>query len=345
MLERGVLLGEDAVLRLAYGLVGALAEIHRVGLVHRDLTPVNVLLTDNSLRLHDFGVARAVDRDVSLVVGDAEFMSPEQVSGQAVTPASDVFSLGAVLHLAATGRSPFAADTRSDTLAQVVRARPALSGSLPARLQQLLAACLAKDPGQRPSVDQVLAMIGPVPPGSWPSLALAMIGEQRAEIGRLVASAHDDAPTTLLAPVVVAAAPPPRPPRRRPPKEDEDERWRPDKWAIGSAAAVVIAIVFAIIMFDVLTPDEPLTEASQPSTTARQPTTSTTTTTTTTTTTPPVPYGEVTGLEEKCMDIAGARSDNGTAVQLYTCNGTEAQQWEFAEDGTVRRQVPRRGGW
>lgn len=330
LVERGILLGEDAVLRLAAGLVDALAETHRAGLVHRDLTPVNVWLTADGVRLLDFGVARAVDHDVSQVVASPELMSPEQAGGQAVTPASDVFSLGVVLYLAATGRSPFAGVTRAETVTLVMGAQPELSAALPARVRVLLAACLVKEPRRRPSVDQLRAMIGPVP-YSWPPVVQALIAEERAGIDRLAGSPGQ---TTRVAPVVVPTAPPP--PRRKRRSNDGDERWKPDMWAVVSGAAVVVAIVFAIVMFNALTPDRPLRASEQESSTAPPTTTTTeTTTTTTTTTTQAPPFGEVTGLAGKCVDVAGARTDNGTPVQLQECNGTDAQQWEFTPDGTM----------
>lgn len=340
LVERGVLLGEDELLRLAAGLVGALTEIHRAGLVHRDLTPANVRLTEDGVRVLDFGVARALDRDVSLAVGAAEFMSPEQASGQPVTPAGDVFSLGALLHLAATGRSPFAGATRAETLAHVVRAQPDLSLSLPPRVRRILAACLAGEPRRRPTVDQLRAMIGPISPSAqpWPSLVRSMIAEQHAEVARLLrntSSPNVDAPTMRIAPVVVPAPPPRRTPRRA---EPEAERWKPDMWAVVSGAAVVVTVVFAVIMFNVLTPDRPIRASGQESSVPTAPTTSSvvTTTTTTTTTTQQAPVGQLTGLAGKCADVAGASSANGTPVQLHECNGTDAQQWEFSTDGTVR---------
>ncbi|MGB3441514.1 MAG: ricin-type beta-trefoil lectin domain protein [Actinophytocola sp.] len=348
LIERGVLLGDDALLLLAAGLVGALTGTHRAGLVHRDLTPVNVRLTGDSVRVLDFGVARALDRDVSQVVGAPEFMSPEQASGQPVTAASDIFSLGVVLHLAATGRSPFAGATRAETLALVVAAQPELSPSLPSRVRQLMAACLVKEPLQRPTLERLRAMIGPIPPGThpWPALVRSMISEQNAEVARLLGSpvgagrTHVDAPTTHIAPVVIAPAPPPRrtsSPRRAKP---DAEGWRPDTWAVVSGAAVVLTIVFAIVMFNALTPDRPI-RASQQETSSAAPTTTTTTTTTTTiptttTTTQQALFGQISGLAQKCVDIAGASAATGTPVNLQTCNATNAQQWVFSPDGTVQ---------
>jgi eukaryotic-like serine/threonine-protein kinase len=305
--------------------------------VHGDLTPVHVRLTEDSVYVLDFGVVRAVDHDIVQVVGSPEFMSPEQASGQPVTPASDVFSLGAVLHLAATGRSLFAGATRAETLTHVVRAQPELSASLPSRIGRLLAACLAREPHQRPTLDQLRAMIGPVPPGAhaWPPLVRSMVVEQRNEITRLLGNTVNTggAPTTRIAPVVAVPAPPPRtaPPRRG---KSAAKRWKPDMWAVVSGAAVVLTIVFAIVMFNVLAPDQPIRASQRESPTSVVATT--TTTTTTATTTQQILIGEVTGLAGKCVDVAGANSDNDTPVQLHECNGTDAQQWEFSPDGTVQ---------
>jgi hypothetical protein len=287
LIERGVLLGEADLLRLAAGLVGALTEIHGVGLVHRNLTPVNVWLVDDGVRVFDFGV-------------EQEFMAPEQP----VTQAGNVFSLGSVLNLAATGRT-----------------QPELSAALPPRIRRLLVACLAGDPQQRPTLDQLRALIGPLDTHPWPSLVRSMIAEQRAEVARLV-----DAPTVRIA---VRRQKRPKPPPKR---------WRPDKWAVVSGAAIVLTLLFALVMFNALTPDEPVgappSETVVPTTTTT--TMTTTTTTMTTTTPPPAPYGEITGLAGKCIDIAGAGSDNGTPVQLHECNGTDAQQWELSPDGTLQ---------
>jgi serine/threonine protein kinase len=101
----------DAVHRLAVGLATALVEIHRTGLIHRDLKPENVLLAEDGVRVIDFGIARAAEEEAELthtggVIGSPAYMSPEQAEGRMLTPASDVFSLGSVLALALTGRSP-----------------------------------------------------------------------------------------------------------------------------------------------------------------------------------------------------------------------------------------------
>src|SRR5690606_8920968 len=105
----------DALLWLADGLAGALADIRRAELVHRDLKPSNIMLTHDGLKVIDFGIARAVDASTltgtGTLVGSYAFMSPEQILADAAEPASDVFAFGTVLGFAANGFGPFDAST------------------------------------------------------------------------------------------------------------------------------------------------------------------------------------------------------------------------------------------
>ncbi len=152
----------DSVLTLAAGLAEGLQAIHAAGLVHRDLKPSNVLLAGDGPRVIDFGISQAAEGSVltqtGMVLGSPGFMSPEQAEGRQVGPASDVFSLGAVLAFAASGRGPFGAGSTPSLMYRVVFHEPDTS-HLPVRIRALVERCLAKDPGQRPTPADLLAQL------------------------------------------------------------------------------------------------------------------------------------------------------------------------------------------
>lgn len=139
---------------LAEGLVA----VHEAGVVHRDLKPSNILLSPKGPRIIDFGIAWATGAStlthVGTAVGSPGFLAPEQVRGAAVTPATDVFSLGATLAYAATADSPFGHGSSEVMLYRVVHEEPHLQG-VPDALAPLVRACLAKDPEERPSTLQL----------------------------------------------------------------------------------------------------------------------------------------------------------------------------------------------
>ncbi|MFI5565785.1 LamG-like jellyroll fold domain-containing protein [Streptomyces sp. NPDC051740] len=169
-----------AVLALAAGLAEALVSIHAANLVHRDLKPSNVLLAEDGPRVIDFGIVRSVEADsitgTGLVAGSPGFMSPEQVNGDTITPASDVFCLGAVLAFAATGANPFGEGPTPALLYRVVHNTPDTSAVTDPALHALIGDCLAKDPARRPTPQEILARVGALgnestmalrPPGPW----------------------------------------------------------------------------------------------------------------------------------------------------------------------------------
>ncbi|MER5306701.1 serine/threonine-protein kinase [Streptomyces sp. NPDC002773] len=175
---------------LAGGLARALVHIHTAGLVHRDLKPSNVLLTVDGPRIIDFGIARAVDTvadggnltTTGAVVGSPGFMSPEQVRGEHLTPASDIFCLGSVLAYAATGRSPFGtADSGVHaTMFRIAHDEPDLTDLAP-ELSGLIRACLAKDAAARPSAAEIAETL-PVPDPWLPADVLARLGRHAARL-------------------------------------------------------------------------------------------------------------------------------------------------------------------
>ncbi|MGW1536307.1 bifunctional serine/threonine-protein kinase/ABC transporter substrate-binding protein [Streptomyces aureus] len=155
-------LSERGLRLLGVRLAEALGEVHRAGLVHRDLKPGNVLIAHDGPRLIDFGIARAPeDRTLTatgVVVGTPGYLSPEQAEGRVgdgIGPASDVFSLGCVLAFAATGRAPFGSGAVDALLYRAVHDPADLDG-VPAWLQAVLGRCLDKDPARRPDAAELV---------------------------------------------------------------------------------------------------------------------------------------------------------------------------------------------
>ncbi|MBH5336185.1 serine/threonine protein kinase [Streptomyces pactum] len=188
-------LPERSVRILANGLTRALKDIHRAGLVHRDLKPSNILITIDGPRVIDFGIARALETVTDgvltrsgAVVGSPGFMSPEQVRGERVTPASDVFCLGSVLAFAGTGRQPFGTSDSGvhAVLYRIAQEEPDLTG-LPGGLLDLVADCLRKAPEERPTLDQLLERTAGAededPGEPWlPGSLVAQLGRHAVEL-------------------------------------------------------------------------------------------------------------------------------------------------------------------
>ncbi|MFF0087060.1 PQQ-binding-like beta-propeller repeat protein [Streptomyces canus] len=154
---------------LALGLIEALSEIHRAGVVHRDLKPGNVLMAEDGPRVIDFGISRAAGNQsltvTGNVIGTPPFMSPEQLrSPREVTPASDVFSLGSLLAYAATGNGPFDADTPYMAGYQVMYESPVLD-EVPQPLRGMITRCLDKDAAARPGLTELHDWFRALPDG------------------------------------------------------------------------------------------------------------------------------------------------------------------------------------
>lgn len=149
----------DQLIGLAVGLAEALVAMNAVGVIHRDLKPSNVLMAASGPKVVDFGISHAADGTVltqtGSVVGSPGWMAPEQALGHGTTPAIDVFSWGSTVAFASTGRSPFGEGRPDAILYRVVHETPDLEGIDP-RLQRLVTRALEKDPGARPSAENLL---------------------------------------------------------------------------------------------------------------------------------------------------------------------------------------------
>jgi eukaryotic-like serine/threonine-protein kinase len=155
-LERDGALPAEEAARVGAEVADALYHAHRLGIIHRDVKPGNILLgRDGSARLVDFGIARslaeAAERTtlVGSVVGTLRYMAPEQLTDGDVGPRTDLFGLGVVIHEMVAGRSPFVATTPVGLAEEQAAGPPPIRGVEP-RLAEIIRSCLQPDPANRP---------------------------------------------------------------------------------------------------------------------------------------------------------------------------------------------------
>ncbi|MET1086148.1 MAG: serine/threonine-protein kinase [Arthrobacter sp.] len=157
IIEHEQVLSPDRTLSIIAQTARALAVAHAQGLVHRDVKPGNLLITpDGRVKVTDFGIARLADQvpltQTGQVMGTAQYLAPEQATGQTATGSSDIYSLGVIGYECLSGHRPFSGESQiAIALAQVNDAPPPLPESLPAPVRALLMSMLAKDPKNRPA--------------------------------------------------------------------------------------------------------------------------------------------------------------------------------------------------
>ena len=172
-ISRGPLLLDEAIL-IAKQIADALESAHEQGIIHRDLKPANIKLRDDgTVKVLDFGLAKALDRDprlgnagtrlavtvtspavtaAGIILGTAAYMAPEQAKGRSLDARTDIWAFGCVLFEMLVGRAPFAGESVVDTLSTVIQRDPdwsALPEQTPTALRRLLRRCLEKNPKHR----------------------------------------------------------------------------------------------------------------------------------------------------------------------------------------------------
>lgn len=243
--EAGPLSADDAA-RLLAPVADALAQAHALGIVHRDVKPSNILSPgDGGAKLTDFGIARGADdatlTRTGLITGSPAYLAPEVATGEQATPASDVWALGATLVHLLTGRPPYHRDDADNgplaVVYRIVHEEPPVVAHA-GWLAPLLAATMARDPAQRPS--------------------MAAVRDQLELRGGLAEQ------TMAMAPL---PPPPPRAPRA--PRRAHRLPARAVAAALGAAAVVVLVAVLALQGRD--------DDAGEPTAATRTPATSATT--------------------------------------------------------------------
>jgi len=157
IIERERVLDPDRVLDMVAQTAAALQAAHAAGLVHRDIKPGNLLITpEGRVKITDFGIARIADQvpltATGQVMGTVQYLSPEQASGHPASPTTDIYSLGIVAYEALAGRRPFTGESQvAIAMAQINETPPELPMTVSEPIRNLVYACLAKSPGDRPA--------------------------------------------------------------------------------------------------------------------------------------------------------------------------------------------------
>ncbi len=231
------------VLSIGAAIADALDKAHRAGIVHRDLQPLNVMLTKSGPKLLDFGLAKlhGAATPVALsdetgattvgphttkgtILGTIHYMSPEQVEGREADPRSDIWALGAVLYEMATGQRPFEGESAASVLGAIMQATPPAISTrrplTPPSLERIVERCLAKSPDDRwQSVSDLRALLtwDVMPGGNATSQELGSAPSRSGRAGWLVAAVAALAAAVLVVPALRYArtAPPLAPPEAR----------------------------------------------------------------------------------------------------------------------------------
>lgn len=158
ILARNGAIGPEVTLDVVHQTAKALHAAHSAGIIHRDIKPGNLLVTpDGAIKVTDFGIARALEAapvtQTGTVLGTAQYVSPEQAQGFALTPSTDLYSLGVVAYECLAGRTPFRADSQvAIALLHLNEQPPPLGVDVPAPVRELVMSLLAKAgaaPGDR----------------------------------------------------------------------------------------------------------------------------------------------------------------------------------------------------
>ena len=309
MADRGAL-PVNLVLSVLAQTAEALHAAHLAGVVHRDVKPGNLLLLDDgTIKVTDFGIARAANSvaltEVGQVIGTARYISPEQAIGAEATPASDVYSLGVIGYEMLAGHPPFTAENVGAlAMAHVHQAPPELPPTVPAAVRAAISQALAKDPADRPADAQAFAatlrrqqLATMPPPGQVVDLGeptLVMADVDGVQTRTRLISADDGSQTAIMPPGAII--------ERSPDLGVSQQAYaaRRQRRTLGIVALVVILSVIGLTQFGGGKSPAPLIDTSTTTPAAAPvatvaPLTSTSTVASTTSTTVEPPKGKGNG--------------------------------------------------
>ena len=343
----------DECLLLTASLAEGLSDVHAHGICHRDLKPQNIILSATGPHLIDFGLARDTSEtgltQTDIIVGTPGYIAPELLTADhELTPAADVFALGATIAHAATGRHPYGTGPAESICFRILQENVDLEGVDP-DLQYLIRACVARDPARRPSPDQIIEWCRrtkgngfaarPPSAGHEPAHAKEPSGRSGGSSYPSLLSAtlrHDSVPGRQV------AGPPARPRRRL-------------VWAMGSVAAAVLLIAAGAVVAQLtLTRGEESASQAAPraAASASTPASEQVTTTAPAAQEPPLsatypsltqqppptgnqpPVSTVTSVDGRCLEMPPTDA-NGSQVAAAACSGTTGQRWKFTALGAL----------
>jgi hypothetical protein len=290
ILEREHVLSTDKVLDIVAQTASALQAAHAAGLVHRDIKPGNLLITpDGRVKITDFGIARIADQvpltATGQVMGTVQYLSPEQASGHPASPTTDIYSLGIVAYECLAGRRPFTGESQvAIAMAQINETPPDLPVTVSEPVRNLVYACIAKNPADRPQTAAHLARAAnALRRGDVRGAAAAVPAVLGAAAGATAATAllpqqgANTAATTVLAAGAAGAG--------MAMTETEEEAGPPEKkrspWTwplivlIALLALVLIGTIIALAVNNSGEPDPTRTTAGGTTTSAPPPSTTT----------------------------------------------------------------------
>jgi len=322
VLERDGSLSADKTLDIVAQTASALQAAHAAGLVHRDIKPGNLLITpDGRVKITDFGIARIADQvpltATGQVMGTVQYLSPEQASGHAASPATDIYSLGIVAYECLAGKRPFTGESQvAIAMAQINEKAPALPASVPTPVQNLVMAMIAKKPAERPSSAATVSRAaqalrrGDLNSAAIAVPAIAGIGVADADDATRILTGMGDGDSTRILPTTAQL------PTEQAVAEDEPTKKKRSPWTwplIALIALLVIALGGTLIGLFLnqgdSTPAKTSSTASAPSTPPQTPEK----------TTPPPVDVDALNLEGMTCDAATALLDeNGLVANCVT---------------------------